>query len=258
MMIQRLWRFLRFVLGRRTVCRFVISLMLLGLMVMGLPALSSAQQTCQPDGDVDQNGSVTVLDALLASQQALSLVQLDACQQSIADVYPLPTTPDGTITVSDALCIFQKALSLPSCLDSAPSFNEPPIAYAGSDESVIENTLVTLSGSGSDPDGTIVSYAWEQTTGTPVTLAGANTPNPSFTAPEVAFEDVFEDFIFELTVTDNEGASATSGVLIVVLDSYFTHGIPTADAGPDQDGWQGRTGHAVGIGQRSGRHDYPL
>ena len=80
MMIQRLWRFLRFVLGRRTVCRFVISLMLLGLMVMGLLALSSAQQTCQPDGDVDQSGSVTAVDARLAFQQALSLTQLSACR----------------------------------------------------------------------------------------------------------------------------------------------------------------------------------
>ena len=69
---------------------------------------------------VDQNGSVTAADALLAFQQALSLAHLSMCRQSIAAVSPLPTTPDGHITASDALCIFQKVLSLPSCLDTLP------------------------------------------------------------------------------------------------------------------------------------------
>ena len=219
----------------RLLALYMIAFLLLALVLMGLPALSGAQQTCPPDGDVNQNRSVTIADALLVFQQTLSLVKLDTCQQSIADVYPQPAAPDGSITVADALCIFQKALGLPSCLDSAPSFNEPPIANAGTDESVIENTLVMLSGSGSDPDGTIVSYAWEQTAGTTVALSGANTRNASFTAPEVAFEDGNnEQFYFELTVTDDDGATATAVVLIVVFDSYFTQRIPTADAGPDQ------------------------
>ena len=88
---QRLRRFLPFVLGQRIPYRFFTSLMLLVLILMCLPALSSAQQTCQPDGDVNQNGSVTAVDALLAFQQALSLTQLDACQLSIADVFPSTT-----------------------------------------------------------------------------------------------------------------------------------------------------------------------
>ena len=110
MMIQQLQNFFS----------FAPSLVLLLLTGIGLPALSGAQQTCQPDGDVDQSGGVTAADALLAFQQALSLVQLSACQLSIADVFPQPATPDGTLTASDALCIFQKALGLPSCLSSSP------------------------------------------------------------------------------------------------------------------------------------------
>ena len=94
------------------------------LVVIGLPALSGAQQTCQPNGDVDQNGSVTAADALLAFQQALSLAPLSMCQLSVANVFPLPTAPDDIITASDALCIFQKALGLPSCLDSLPPAND--------------------------------------------------------------------------------------------------------------------------------------
>ena len=103
---------------RRKFLPFAPSLLL--LIVIGLPALSGAQQTCQPNGDVDQSGSVTAADALLAFQQALSLAPLNMCQLSIANVFPLPTAPDDTITASDALCIFQKALGIPSCLDVLP------------------------------------------------------------------------------------------------------------------------------------------
>ena len=106
MTIQRLRRFLPFVFCQRNAYQSVTSLVLLLLMFVGLPALSGAQQTCQPDGDVDRSGSVTAADALLTFQQALSLAQLSACQLTIADVFPQPAAPDGNITASDALCIF--------------------------------------------------------------------------------------------------------------------------------------------------------
>ena len=120
MTMQRFRRFLPFVLGQRTLCHSITSFTLLVLIIIGLPALSNAQQTCQPDGDVDQSGSVTAADALLVFQQTLNLNQLNTCQLNIADVFPQPATPDGNITASDALCIFQKALGLPSCLDIMP------------------------------------------------------------------------------------------------------------------------------------------
>ena len=120
MTMQRFRRFLPFVLDQRTACRPVISFTLLVHIVMGLPALSNAQQTCQPDGDVDQSGSITAADAMLVFQQTLNLNQLNTCQLNIADVFPQPATPDGIITASDALCIFQRALGLPSCLDIIP------------------------------------------------------------------------------------------------------------------------------------------
>ena len=133
---------------------------------------SGAQPTCLPDGDVDQNGSVTAADALLAFQQALGLAQLSTCQQTIANVFPQPANPDDTITASDALCIFQKALSLPSCLDTLPHANQSPFVDAGPDQFVDAGVMVFLSGTASDPDGAIAAYAWTQTGGTAVTLTG--------------------------------------------------------------------------------------
>ena len=213
MTIQRLWSFLPSVLGQHTVRRFVTSLALLALIIMGLPALSGAQQTCQSDGDVDQNGSVTAADALLVFQQALSLAQLNDCQRSIADVFPLPTSPDGSITASDALCIFQKALSLPSCLDALTSPNQPPVVDAGPDQPADAGVMVFLSGTGSDPDGVIASYAWTQTGGTAVSLTGADAATAVFVAPDVSVE---ETLTFRLTVSDNTGAQASDEVQVTV------------------------------------------
>ena len=128
---------------------------------------------------------------------------------------------------------------MPSCLDmdTLPSTNQPPVADAGPDQLANANDMVTLSGSGTDPDGTIVAYRWVQTGGTFVTLSGANTQNAGFTAPEAASEDVIvEDLEFQLTVTDDDGASATDTVVISVFASFFIvdNEPPTADAGPDQ------------------------
>ena len=206
MRIQRLLRSLPFLVGRGTVRRFAACLVLLALLVTGLPAPTDAQQTCLPDGDVDQNGSVTAADALLAFQQALGLAQLDACQQTIADVSPEPANPDGSITASDALCIFQKALGLPSCLDTLPPPNQPPVGDAGADQSVDAGVMIFLSGTASDPDGTIVSHAWTQTGGTLASLTGADAATAVFIAPDASVDEVLT---FRLTVTDDAGAQAS-------------------------------------------------
>ena len=213
MTIQRLRRFSLFASGQRTSCRSGIFLLLTFLTVMGLSALSDAQ-TCQPDGDVNQDGRVTAADALLVFQQALSVVQLDTCQQTIADVFPRPTAPDGSITASDALCVFQEALGLPSCLDGVPSSNQPPVVDVGQDLFVDEGDTVYLSGLADDPDGDIAGYEWQQTGGPDVVLSDAGTSTASFTAPEVP---AVEALTFQLTVRDDGGARVTSGQLTVTV-----------------------------------------
>ena len=91
--------------------------------------------------------------------------------------------------------------------------NVVPTANAGPDQTVNETTPVTLAGSGTDTDGTIVSYAWVQTAGPVVTLTGANTASASFTAPSVTADTTFT---FQLTVTDNDGGTGTDLVNVIV------------------------------------------
>ena len=210
MTVQPFRRFLPLVLDQHNICRTMTSFVLMALVVLGLPALSGAQD-CLPDGDVDQSGSVTAQDALLAFQQALDLVELDACQFMSANVAPLPTAPDESVTALDALCIFQKALGLPSCLD-----NQPPVVNPGPEQFVNAGSVVMLMGSGSDPDGEIVSYQWAQTGGPTVALSVTDQALSSFTAPEV---DMAVTLTFRLTVTDDDGATASGEVSVTVQAS---------------------------------------
>ena len=102
-------------------------------------------------------------------------------------------------------------------LDIFPPQEEPnaaPTANAGGDQTVSEQSTVTLSGSGTDSDGTIASYSWTQTSGVSVTLNNATSQAPSFVAPETLDPITLQ---FELTVTDNEGATAKDQVAVAVI-----------------------------------------
>lgn len=92
--------------------------------------------------------------------------------------------------------------------------NQPPTASAGPDQSVVAGATVMLDGTGStDGDGVIVSYAWTQSAGDAVTLTGAATATPSFTAPST---NAAQALTFELTVKDDGGLTANDSVNIDV------------------------------------------
>lgn len=95
--------------------------------------------------------------------------------------------------------------------------NNPPVALAGADQTVNENTLVALSGGGSDPDGDALSYSWAQVGGLAVVMTGELTATPSFTVPFV--NPGGGTLAFELTVDDGYGGSATDTVLVHVQNA---------------------------------------
>jgi hypothetical protein len=100
--------------------------------------------------------------------------------------------------------------------------NQPPIANAGSDQSVNESTIVILDGSASnDPDGDLpLSYLWKQTAGAHnVTLIGANTDNATFTAPNVSSSGDILSFSLNVTDVKGLGSSSLDSVSITVNDN---------------------------------------
>lgn len=95
------------------------------------------------------------------------------------------------------------------------NINNAPIAIAGVDQTVNENTMVTLNATGSnDPDNDSLNYTWTQVSGPTVELSDATSSMPNFMAPFVSTGGA--DLEFELLVDDGYGGSATDRILIHV------------------------------------------
>lgn len=103
--------------------------------------------------------------------------------------------------------------------------NQNPVANAGSDKTITlpTNSLI-LNGIGTDSDGSISTYTWSKVNGPNVTLANQNTPNLSLT------NLIQGTYTFQLTVTDNNGATASDQVTVVV-NPAATNQLPVVNAG---------------------------
>lgn len=126
------------------------------------------------------------------------------------------TVSNGTQTSVDAVVIKIRAN------------DDAPTADAGPDQTVDENTLVTLDGTAStDPEGQPLTYRWKQVGGPPVNLSDRNIAEPSFTAPDLVANT---DLTFRLVVSDGNTKSANTVIITVEADNDA----PSANAGPDQ------------------------
>jgi len=115
--------------------------------------------------------------------------------------------------------------------------NEPPIADAGQPFVVESGEVVTLDGLDSrDPDGDVVAYLWSQSTGSPVTITGDNSPVATFRAPIVHTPMLL---VFDLYVWDEQSLQCIlpDSVSVTVTPSPA----PVAVAGDDQDVRVGET-----------------
>ncbi|MCS6817548.1 MAG: PKD domain-containing protein [Blastocatellia bacterium] len=147
--------------------------------------------------------SVTLSDATAPRPQFTAPV--------VAPTVPPPVTVTFELVVSDG--------RLSSAPDSVViTINRRPIANAGPDQTVPDGVLVTLDGTRSfDPDGDGITFRWTQTAGPTVTLTGATTPRPSFTAPNLAVTEATSvRLTFSLVVSDGRMSSAPDTVDVVV------------------------------------------
>jgi hypothetical protein len=93
--------------------------------------------------------------------------------------------------------------------------NHAPVAFAGDNQTVSVGALVTLIGTGTDPDGDALSYSWTQVDGPGVELVDGNTATPTFVAPPVSDPTALT---FELTVSDGGLESAPAQVVVHVVN----------------------------------------
>lgn len=105
--------------------------------------------------------------------------------------------------------------------------NLVPIVNAGTDQETQELASVSLSAQASD-DGAIASVLWTQLSGSNVALSANNSLSTSFSAPLVS---VSTEFSFQITVTDNQGATS-SDVINITITPIIDN--PIVNAGEDQ------------------------
>ncbi len=139
-----------------------------------------------------------------------------------------PNTP-GNYSVGSNIFQWMLRQGDTSLVNGAVSANQPPIANAGPDQTSILPVSLTLSGSGTDPDGTIASYQWTKIAG-PASAGNILSPTLPITLINTLLQGTYQ---FELKVTDNQGAVGKDTVNIII-NGIITNQAPTANAGADQ------------------------
>lgn len=128
-----------------------------------------------------------------------------------------------TFTVDKAGTYVVSLIVNDGTVNSAPdtitisTINVAPVANAGNDQTVPEESTVTLDGSGSsDADGNALTYSWAFTTKpteSTAILSGTTTMNPTFTADEEG------TYVVSLIVNDGTVNSAPDTVTITAEES---------------------------------------
>jgi hypothetical protein len=138
-------------------------------------------------------------------------------------VFTLTVTDNQGATATDNVQITVNAATTPA--------NQLPIVNAGADQTIqLPTSTVSLTGTGTDADGTIASYAWTKLSGpTGATISTPTTANTNVTGLTQGV------YVFTCTVTDNQGGQATNNVQVTVNAATTpANQLPVANAGTDQ------------------------
>ena len=90
--------------------------------------------------------------------------------------------------------------------------NEAPVVTLNESFQVNTGQTVNLTATASDSNDDAMTYLWEQTSGTDVSLTNTDTLSASFIAP-----NTFGSLSFNFTATDYRGASTTESIMITVV-----------------------------------------
>ncbi len=190
-----------------------------------------------PVNTVTLSGSAADADGTIASYQwtkisgpaSFSITSANQAQTTVTNLvqgvyqFELTVTDNAGAIVRDAVTITVNPAATPS--------NQPPTVNAGSNQSItLPLNTVTLSGTATDGDGSIISYQWAKISGP----ASFTIVSPS-QAQTVINNLVVGVYQFACTATDNQGATDRDTVMITVNAAATTpppaNQAPTANAG---------------------------
>ena len=184
------------------------------------------QATLNGDGSVDADGTITKYNwKKISGPASFNIVTANSPSTIIENL--VEGTYEFQLQVKDN----NGALSNDTVkIIVNPAPNETPASDAGPDIQVqMPDPAIELDGTDSyDPDGTIASYKWEQVSGpntaTITTALGATTTITGVQEGE---------YLFRLTVTDNDGTRASDVIKVIVLAAPVPNSEPIAKAGND-------------------------
>jgi hypothetical protein len=183
-----------------------------------------------PGSGTDEDGSVVLfLWSQISGPSTATLTNSNSSQAGASDLvagtyqFQLKVTDDGGATATAILKItVQSENSVP---------NIAPVASVGEDRVIdLPKNSIVLPGSGTDEDGSIVSYSWNQISG-PSTASLIN----SNSAQAGAADLVAGSYQFQLEVTDDKGSTATAALKVTVQsENSVTNIAPVASVGEDR------------------------
>jgi gas vesicle protein len=176
---------------------------------------------------------IVISGILIAS--SLLLISGQLIQEVRAQNMTNQITTNATANQTDMGNATTTAIPSPCC----PSNGH--IANAGSDQTVLEGTIITLNGSDSNKSsniGNTANYLWRQTDGPSITLYGNKTAHPNFVAPNYPTDtkytfalEVFEDQV----INNNQTGAAIDTVDIIVKDVNIEAKNPGSFQGEDDN-----------------------
>ena len=213
----------------------------------GLPQSVSAGAAVQLDGSksTDTDGNPLTYQWALNSVPAGSKATLSSFTGvnptfvvDLAGVYVAQLIVNDGFDNSDAATVTITASTVTP---------QKPTANAGLPQSIQHGSLVTLNGSGTDPQGKTLTFKWAligKPTGSTANLANPTSQNPTFTA------DLPGTYIAQLIVNNGSVDSDPSTVTISSSDIP-----PVSNAGPNQTVSTGTTVTLDGTGSSDAEHD---
>src|SRR5215217_936552 len=186
---------------------------------------------------MSKNKKEVILFGIVISRILIASSLLSISGQLIQEVRAQNMTNQITTNATSTQTNMGNATTTPSpcCLSNGY------IANAGSDQTVLEGTIITLNGSDSNNSsniGNMANYLWRQAAGPSIILNGNNTAHPNFVAPNYPTDtkytfalEVFPDQV----INNNQTGAAIDTVDIIVKDANIEAKNPGSFQGQDDN-----------------------